>query len=449
MIDALATWEQVAFIASFTVIATSLVWNLWLFRLARSTRRLRPEPGGQNDDASVSVDDFTWVFLVPAMNEEVTIADSVERLLEVRCRHRHIMVIDDGSTDRTPDVLATISDPDLVVLRRNKPHAQVGKADALNDAWRRLPSMIPGIDPSRTIVCVVDADGRLDPDSPAQVAELFADASIGGVQVRVRIYNRESLLTKAQDIEFGVYGLLYQAARSRMGTAGMGGNGQFNRLATLDNVAERRAEVEADHDGYVDADRLGPWRDTLTEDQDIGLRMLAAGWRCGHDNRVSVHQQGVSNLRRLLRQRTRWAQGNLQAMSHLRSVPGFEVTRRARLDLIWALLQPIAGTVVGIGVFAAVWAWVTRGAGVVPDAFLVFVVFFLLGFGGVVLGVAARSGRGPKGWLLGILVGVAYSAYTWLLWPVLVRAMWRQLRAKRTWAKTEREAIETSATASP
>ena len=45
----------------------------------------------------------------------------------------------------------------------------------------------------------------------------------------------------------------------------MGGNGQFNRLAALDSIA--------------DADAGGPWRNQLTEDQDLGLRLIAAGWR--------------------------------------------------------------------------------------------------------------------------------------------------------------------------
>lgn len=424
MIDDLAPWQQGAFIASFAVIAISLVWNIWLFRVAR---RPEPEPEPEPTDPVLSADDFTWVFLVPALNEEVTIADSVARLLEVRCARRHIVVIDDGSTDRTPEVLAGITSPDLRVLRRDKPDAQLGKADALNDAWRRLPAMIDDLDAQHTIVCIVDADGRLDAESPSKVVDLFSDPRVGGVQVRVRIYNRDVALTRAQDIEFGVFGLLYQAARSRMGTAGMGGNGQFNRLATLDDVADGAA---------------GPWRDKLTEDQDIGLRMLAAGWRCGHDNRATVDQQGVPNLRRLLRQRTRWAQGNLQAMTHLRRVPRYDVTWRARFDLLWALLQPVAGAIVGFGVFAAVAAFFADDASVVPASLLLALAFFVLGFGGVVIGVTARNGRGPVAWVKGLGVGVVYSAYTWLLWPVLIRATWRVMRAKGTWAKTEREALE-------
>jgi 1,2-diacylglycerol 3-beta-glucosyltransferase len=416
--EGLAGWQLGAFIASLIVISISLVWNIWLFRIARRSEVVAGE-------STMSADDFTWVFLVPALNEEVTIADSVGRLLEVRCARRHIVVIDDGSTDRTPEVLAGINSPDLRVLRRNEPEAQLGKADALNDAWRRLPSMIDDLDAQHTIVCVIDADGRLDPDSPSKVAGLFSDPRVGGVQVRVRIYNRHVALTRAQDIEFGVYGLLYQAARSAMGTAGMGGNGQFNRLATLDEVADGSA----------------PWRDKLTEDQDIGLRMLAAGWRCRHDNRAWVDQQGVANLRRLLRQRTRWSQGNLQALTHLRDLPRYEVTRRARFDLLWALLQPVASAIVGFGVFAAVFAFFIDDASFVQTSWLLVLAFFVLGFGGVIIGVTARAGRGPRAWARGLLIGVLYSAYTWLLWPVLIRATWRLVMSKHTWAKTEREAL--------
>lgn len=418
MIQGLAPWEQIAFLASLAVILAGFVSNAWLYRLAR-----RPIPV---PDTVLAVDDFAWVFLVPALNEEVTIADSVSRLLAVRCPNKRIVVIDDGSTDRTPDVLASITDPTLTVLRREPPDAQRGKAAALNHAWREVHRVDPDLDPMRTIVCIVDADGRLDVDAPAKVGELFSDPTVAGVQVRVRIYNRHSALTRAQDIEFGVYGHLYQAARSQLGTAGMGGNGQFNRLAALDDVSR---------------DGDGPWHHTLTEDQDIGLRLLGAGWRCRHDNRATVDQQGLNNLRRLLRQRTRWAQGNLQAIGHVSDVAGFDVSRRARADVVWWLLQPIAAAVVGVGVFAAMWALVTRGVAIVPGSLLLVLAFFSLGFGGVIIGVTARTGRGPRAWLTGLAVGVVYSAYTWLLWPVLVRATWRLLRGHGSWAKTDREAI--------
>ena len=80
------------------------------------------------------------------------------------------------------------------------------------------------------IVVVVDADGRLDPLRPRYAAAHFADPAVGGVQSLVRIYNRQRPAHLVQDVEFAVYGHLFQAGRNDWGTAGMGGNGQFNRL---------------------------------------------------------------------------------------------------------------------------------------------------------------------------------------------------------------------------
>ena len=72
-----------------------------------------------------------WVFLVPALNEAVTIRDTVRRLLDINLAHRLIVVIDDGSDDATPSILEGMAHRELKVLRREAP-AQTGKAAALN-----------------------------------------------------------------------------------------------------------------------------------------------------------------------------------------------------------------------------------------------------------------------------------------------------------------------------
>ncbi len=68
--------------------------------------------------------------------------------------------------------------------------------------------------------------------------------------------------------------------------------------------------------------------------------------------------------------------------------------------------------------------------------------FYILGFGGTIMGCIARErGRGPRGFVVGFLVAQPYAFYSWLLWPVLLRATLRQLRNRSDWAKTQREAI--------
>jgi cellulose synthase/poly-beta-1,6-N-acetylglucosamine synthase-like glycosyltransferase len=410
-------WE-ILFTVCLVVVVAMFLWSLLLFVRAHGAVGHPPPvpPGG--------ADDFSWVFLVPALNEEVTVADSVQRLLEVPVARRRIVVIDDGSDDRTPEVLAGIDDPDLFVLRRDLPNAQQGKAAALNYAYRSLRDHA---DRAGTIVVIVDADGRLHLAAPEYAAAHFADPRVGGVQSLVRIYNRQRLLTWLQDVEFSVYGHLFQAGRDHWGTAGMGGNGQFNRLSALDQLA----------------DEEGPWQDRLTEDQDLGLRLLAAGWQGRQDLRASVDQQGLSRLRPLFRQRTRWSQGNLQALSLRHEVARSPVSLGARIEQTAYLLMPFWQGIIGVGLVAALVLAILGTApfwGAGPTWQLGF--FYLLAFGGTTLGcVAARSESGPAGWLRGFLIAQVYTPYTWFLWPVLLRSTARQLFGSASWAKTEREPL--------
>ncbi len=246
----------------------------------------------------------------------------------------------------------------------------------------------------------------------------------------VRIYNRNRPLTWCQDVEFSIYGFLYQAGRTPWGTAGMGGNGQFNRLSALDSIA--------------DEDAGGPWRDRLTEDQDLGLRLIEAGWRCG--SRVTDERRtskGVPSLRGLLRQRTRWAQGNLQAMAHLGAAWRADLPWLVRLDLVAYLLQPVMQALVGVAFAASIFLAIFNVANFWgDDGWWQLAFFFLLGFGGIMLGCIARGAQnGAAGIARNLLIAPVYAAYAWIIWPVLARATVRQLTRRSDWAKTTREPI--------
>ncbi len=424
--EGLPTVWAVPLYVGFAVIVAMLVWTGRLFVRGQRARVHAPDAPASGGD------EFAWIFLVPALNEEVTIRDTVERLLHVDVRDKRIVVIDDGSDDSTPEILRSISHPDLVVLRRDPPDARLGKAAGLNHAYQLLADELgPDADRSRVIVVIVDADGRLDPAAPRYAAAHFADPGVGGVQSLVRIYNRRRFLTWMQDVEFSVYGYLFQAGRNGWGTAGMGGNGQFNRLSALDAIA----------------DESGPWRDRLTEDQDLGLRLMVAGYEGRQELRGVVNQQGLSNLRPLFRQRTRWSQGNLQALSLTDDVRHMPFPWPVRTEVLLYLLMPLWQTIVGVALAIAIMLAATGeaplwGGGPTWQLALVYV----LTFGGTVLGcIAGRTSSGVKGWAVGFLLGHLYALYTWLLWPVLIRSSARQLTERRDWAKTERETIDSHA----
>jgi cellulose synthase/poly-beta-1,6-N-acetylglucosamine synthase-like glycosyltransferase len=269
-------------------------------------------------------DDLFFVFMMPCLNEEKVLLNSLQRLLSIPGGDFVVLVIDDGSDDNTVDAVSGILGERVWLLSRKPPHAREGKGEALNAGVRYLTGSghLAGRDPDDVIVVVVDADGRLDPQSLEEVRPYFADPTIGAVQIGVRINNREqSRLARMQDMEFVIYTEVFQRGRRHLGSVGLGGNGQFMRLSAMMSLGP------------------APWTRSLTDDLDLGVRLIAAGWRNEYCSTVAVHQQGVVELRRLIRQRSRWFQGHLQSWKLiplvLRSAP-----RRARADLLYHLSSP-------------------------------------------------------------------------------------------------------------
>lgn len=436
------TWTDwllwAGYFIALTAIVTGWAWTIVLyFAGGRYLRKWeRHGPGNEVN--------YLWVFMVPALNEGVTIADSVARLRAVEATHKVMLVINDGSEDDTGEVLASLAGPDLEVLTRVQPNARKGKAAALNAAFAHvkdqlgsLPSL-RGWTPDRIIFAIVDADGRLDRRAPEMVSRHFDDARVGGVQVNVRIYNEQTWLTRMQGLEFRIFGSLFQVGRARWGASFMGGNGQFNRMSALESVASE----------------AGPWSDYLTEDQELGLRLLEKGWRGEHDASTFVAQQGLNSLRRLYRQRTRWMQGNLQVFASFGRLHAHYLLGRRRFDAMFTLLQPIFQVVVGTAVVVAIVLTVFFGVPYLPLGRPVLLVFFLmLAFGPTAMGVLVQArGKGWRGLLAAIAVTPSYIAYTWVMWPVVFIGLYKQLRGNTVWAKTARESIEQpaqQATASP
>jgi 1,2-diacylglycerol 3-beta-glucosyltransferase len=375
-------------------------------------------------------------FLVPCLDEEVVIGATVRRLLaEPGCT---VIVIDDGSSDRTAErartAAAECGDPDrLVVLTRSGVESQCGKGAALNAAYPIVvrDAEARGLDPNDVIVGVVDADGRLSAGAVTSALRPFDDARIGGVQLVVRIRDRHKLIAQFQDIEFWMISALSQFARSMSGTVSLGGNGQFTRLSALQQL-----------DGE-------PWSQSLTEDLDLGLRLLAAGWQVTTTTRGYVDQQAVDTYGRLLRQRTRWYQGHMDSMrrlpqlwrsNNLNEVAILEVTAYLLVPWVivlpWSILQQwifyqlLVGS--GHGIFAT-------GLGGLPWQVAYGVLWYVLSFGpniliGIVYARRTRVVSLPRALVLGHLM----IAWNYVGYVAAWRAVGRMLRGRTNWDKTTR-----------
>lgn len=262
--------------------------------------------------------------LVPCLNEERVIANTVHCLLDSQ-PGVEVIVIDDGSDDGTAELARAAGGDRIAVVHRTLPEARRGKGAALNAGLRHVRRRVEkeALDPARVLVCVLDADGRMTPGAAARVTELFERPEVGGVQLAVRIRGRGNVALRFQDVEFWGLSALCQFGRVAMGSVGMGGNGQFTRLSALDEVGEQ------------------PWSDSVTEDLDLGISLAVAGWTVTSTTSAFVSQQGLTDPRRLLRQRTRWYQGHIMAVTRLPELwRGSGIRPGVRLDLTGYLLVP-------------------------------------------------------------------------------------------------------------
>ncbi|WP_309500546.1 bifunctional polysaccharide deacetylase/glycosyltransferase family 2 protein [Streptomyces shenzhenensis] len=246
---------------------------------ARRHRRLRrgrrARPWGPPVTERVSV-------IVPAYNESAGIEAAVRSL--VASDHPvEIIVVDDGSTDGTADLVESLGLPGVRVIRQRN----AGKPAALNTGLAAATC---------ELVVMVDGDTVFEPDAVRTIVQPFADPRTGAVSGNAKVVNRGGLLGRWQHIEYVV---------------------GFNLDRRLFDLAECMPTVP----GAVGAFRrrallaLGGVSDvTLAEDTDLTMALCRAGWRVVYEEGAVAWTEAPASLGALWRQRYRWCYGTLQAM---------------------------------------------------------------------------------------------------------------------------------------
>ncbi|MGF1426421.1 glycosyltransferase [Kitasatospora sp. LaBMicrA B282] len=221
--------------------------------------------------------------VVPAYNEQETIAACVRALLAGGCPDIDVVVVDDGSVDGTTAAAAAVDDPRVRVLTQ----PNQGKPAALNAGIAHA---------AHDVILMVDADTVLAPGAVARLAAAFADPSVGAVAGNTKVANRTGLLPLWQHLEYVMsFGLerrlfdLFGASPTVPGAIG----------------AFRRSALESC--GGISAD-------TIAEDTDIAMALCRAGWRVVYRGDAHASTHVPTTVRELWHQRYRWAYGTLQSI---------------------------------------------------------------------------------------------------------------------------------------
>jgi poly-beta-1,6-N-acetyl-D-glucosamine synthase len=309
----LAAELLLAFVALYPVV-TAAVWIAGgvLFRLL-------------DERGAVHVPDGGWpgvTVLIPAYNEEQVIATSVRAALDADYPEFEVLVLDDGSTDRTAAAAraAAAGDPRCEVLRDP---VNRGKAEQLNAGFARA---------RHELVVVTDADTHMLPHALRHLAARMDQSPlVAAVAGAPHVTNRTRLIGAMQVLEAAsIIGL----SRRTQALSG--------RVAIAAGVLAmfRRERVLAV--GGYDA-RMS------TEDIDLTWRLLMAGWHTAYEPSALVGMQVPSTPHAFWAQRTRWARGQGEILhEHLRTIAAWHNRRmwpvglEALASLLWVTALALA-----------------------------------------------------------------------------------------------------------
>ncbi|MFD9224450.1 glycosyltransferase [Streptomyces sp. NPDC060064] len=220
--------------------------------------------------------------LVPAYNERECIANTVRSLM-ASDHPIEVLVIDDGSTDGTADIVEALRLPNVRVVRQENS----GKPAALNNGIRHA---------RYEIVVMMDGDTVFEPSTVRELVQPFGDMRVGAVAGNAKVGNRDSLIGAWQHIEYVMGFNLDRRMYDLLGCMPTipGAVGAFRRQA-LERVG-------------------GMSEDTLAEDTDITMAMHRDGWRVVYAERARAWTEAPETVQQLWSQRYRWSYGTMQAI---------------------------------------------------------------------------------------------------------------------------------------
>ena len=365
----------------------------------------------------------TVAVIVPAYNEEKVILQTVVSLLASEGPPFEIIVVDDGSSDRTFFKVTEAYPNHPRVKCFKKPNG--GKPEALNFGISQTDA---------EIVVALDADTVFARDTIARLTRHFVDPRVGAVAGNAKVGNRVNLLTRWQALEYITSQNLDRRAFSAL-----------NCITVVPGaVGAWRRELVLQCGGFTG--------ETLAEDADLTLAIRRLGRRIVNEERAVALTEAPDTLRGFLRQRYRWMFGTLQAAWKHRGAlfrPRYGALGFVALPniLVFQVLFPLLSPVMdlltfgsALGAFwseAGFWATLVSPSASLSGILFFYALFVLVDFAAAGLAFALEP---DEDWSLLLWLYGQRFCYRQLMYYVAIKSMLAMLRGVEVgWGKLERK----------
>ncbi len=197
--------------------------------------------------------------LIPAFNEEKVIERTVQGALDSDYPNLRVIVIDDGSKDRTLEIVrrtfaAEEANGRVVILTKTNG----GKAEALNYGLEHIGAA--------EIFVGIDADTIIAPDAIVRMVPHFLNPKVGAVAGNAKVGNRVNLWTRWQALEYITSQNFERRALNTMGAVSV----------VPGAIGAWRVEAVGEAGGYH--------VDTVAEDADLTMALLRNGYRVEYED---------------------------------------------------------------------------------------------------------------------------------------------------------------------
>jgi cellulose synthase/poly-beta-1,6-N-acetylglucosamine synthase-like glycosyltransferase/peptidoglycan/xylan/chitin deacetylase (PgdA/CDA1 family) len=367
--------------------------------------------------------------LIPAYNEEKVIERTVRAALNSNYPNLRVIVIDDGSKDRTLEVAHNAFAEEaaagkvLILGKKNS-----GKAEALNYGIEHIGDA--------ELFVGIDADTIIAPDAISRLVPHFINPKVGAIAGNAKVGNRVNLWTRWQALEYITSQNFERRALDVLGAVSV----------VPGAIGAWRVSAVREAGGYH--------VDTVAEDADLTMALLRRGYRVEYEDMALAYTEAPTNANGLMRQRFRWSFGILQAVYKHRGV----MARKGALGwvalpniVIFQIMLPLVSPLIDI-MFAVGTIWYYIQKHFHPDStdpadfhklVLFFFAFLVIDFIASAIAFALERRRPDDKedvWLLS-QVWLQRFAYRQLFSIVLFKTLKRALEGRKfAWDKLERTA---------
>jgi cellulose synthase/poly-beta-1,6-N-acetylglucosamine synthase-like glycosyltransferase/spore germination protein YaaH/peptidoglycan/xylan/chitin deacetylase (PgdA/CDA1 family) len=369
------------------------------------------------------------VVLIPAYNEQKVIERTVRAALNSNYPNLRIIVIDDGSRDRTLEVARNAFKQEAAagkVLILGKENS--GKAEALNYGIEHIGNA--------ELFVGIDADTIIAPDAISRLVPHFINPQVAAIAGNAKVGNRVNLWTRWQALEYITSQNFERRALDVLGAVSV----------VPGAIGAWRVSAVREAGGYH--------TDTVAEDADLTMALLRLGYRVEYEDMALAYTEAPTNANGLMRQRFRWSFGILQAVYKHRDVFGrkgalgwIALPNIVIFQILLPLVSPLIDIMFGVG---TIWYFIQKHFhpdSTDPASFHKLVAFFfaflVIDFFASAIAFALERRRPDDKedpWLLS-QVWLQRFAYRQLFSIVLFKTLKRALEGRKfAWDKLERTA---------